>query len=195
MNTMYAILYTILWPFFNLFHPGRAVGRENIPTGGALVCSNHTTLSDPLFIVFAFRKKNRLRAMAKSELMNVPVIGWLLNKAGIFGVNRGKSDIAAIKLALKVLKDGEKLLLFPEGTRHSEGEAKTGAAMLAIRSGVPIVPVYIPREKKWFRPTTVIIGEPYYPEVQNKRATNEDYRAVSDDLMARIHALGEQAER
>lgn len=194
MSTVYSILYTILWPFFNLFHPCRAIGRENIPQGGALICSNHTTLSDPLYIVFAFRKKNRLRAMAKSELMRVPVLGWLLQKAGIFGVSRGKSDIAAIKLALKVLKDGEKLILFPEGTRHSNGEAKTGAAMLAIRSGVPIVPVYIPREKKWFRPIPVVIGEPYYPEIQNKRATNEDYRAVSDDLMTRIQALKERAD-
>jgi 1-acyl-sn-glycerol-3-phosphate acyltransferase len=194
MNTFYSILYVILWPFFNLFHPCKAIGREHIPAGGALVCSNHTTLSDPLYIVFAFQRKNRLRAMAKSELMRIPGLGWLLRKAGIFGVNRGKSDIAAIKLALKVLKDGEKLILFPEGTRHSDGEAKTGAAMLAIRSGVPIVPVYIPREKKWFRAIPVVIGEPYCPETQNKRATAEDYRAVSDDLMARIHALKEQAE-
>jgi 1-acyl-sn-glycerol-3-phosphate acyltransferase len=133
--------------------------------------------------------------MAKSELMRVPVLGWLLAKAGVFGVDRGKSDVGAIKQALKVLKGGERLMLFPEGTRFKEGDggaAKTGAAMLALRTGVPIVPVYIPREKKWLMRTPVIIGEPYYPGVKGQRATPEDYRAVADDLMARIHALGEQ---
>jgi 1-acyl-sn-glycerol-3-phosphate acyltransferase len=195
MSAAYTFFYLLLWPFFNLLHPCRAIGREHIPEGGALICANHTCLSDPLFVVFAFQKKNRLRFMAKSELMRVPVLGWLLAKAGVFGVDRGKSDVGAIKQALKVLKGGERLMLFPEGTRFKEGDggaAKTGAAMLALRTGVPIVPVYIPREKKWFGRTPVIIGEPYYPGVKGQRATPEDYRAVADDLMARIHALGEQ---
>jgi len=195
MTTAYLFVYCLLWPFFNLFHPCKAIGRDHIPEGGALVCANHTCLSDPLFAVYAFRKEHRLRFMAKSELMRVPVLGWILSKAGVFGVERGRSDVGAIKLALKVLRGGEKLMLFPEGTRQKEddgSEAKTGAAMLALRTGVPIVPVYIPRKKKWFAPTPVIIGEPYYPVVKGKRATSEDYRTVADDLMVRIYTLGEQ---
>ena len=115
---------------------------------------------------------------------------------GVFGVDRGKSDVKAIKEALRVLKEGHKLLLFPEGTRFRSGEtqgAKTGAAMLALRTGVPIVPIWMPAKKKWFRRTPVVFGEAYYPEMpEGAKPTNEDYRRVADDLLARIMALGAQ---
>ena len=196
MRTVYAILYCIIFPFFNLVHPCRAVGREHIPEGGVLVCANHTAASDPFFLVFAFRLKHQVRAMAKAELIRVPVIGWLLSKAGVFGVDRGKADVGAIKQAMKFLKGGEKVLLFPEGTRIKDGgagEAKTGAAMLAVRCGVPILPVYISEKKKWFGRTPVIIGEPYYPVTAGRRATTEEYNAIADDMMARVRALKAQA--
>lgn len=194
MDRFYHVIYAVVWPFFNLFHPVRAVGREHIPEGAALICPNHTKASDPFFVVFAFKRKHVMRAMAKAEVMRVPVIGWLLGKAGVFGVNRGAADINAVKTALRFLKEGRKLLMFPEGTRVEEGEnveAKTGAAMFAVRTGAPIVPVYIPAKKRWFRPTTVVIGQPFYPKVADRKGTSEEYRAIADDLMARIHALEE----
>lgn len=117
MRMFYAVIYTIIWPFFNLVHPHRAIGREHIPEGGVLVCGNHTSLSDPLFLAFAFHKKYQLRPMAKAELLRVPFIGWILKRVGVFGVERGKSDVGAIKQAMKYLKEGEKVLLYPEGTR------------------------------------------------------------------------------
>ncbi len=187
-------LYAVVWPFFNLVHPVKAVGRENIPEGAALICPNHTRASDPFFVLYAFKRKHIMRAMAKAEIMRVPVIGWVLRKAGVFGVERGTADINAVKTALRVLKDGYKLLLFPEGTRVGEGEsveAKTGAAMFAVRTGSPIIPVYVPAKKRWFRPTTVVIGQPYYPQVAGRKGTSEEYRAISDELMERIYALGE----
>ena len=192
MRTVYAILYCIIFPFFNLVHPCRAVGREHIPEGGVLVCANHTAASDPFFLVFAFRLQHQVRAMAKAELIRVPVIGWLLSKAGVFGVDRGKADVGAIKQAMKFLKGGEKVLLFPEGTRIKDGgagEAKTGAAMLAVRCGVPILPVYVPEKKRWFGRTPVVIGEPYLPHVESRKGTQEEYEAITADLMARIRAL------
>lgn len=197
MDRFYHVIYAVVWPFFNLFHPVRAVGREHIPEGAALICPNHTKASDPFFVVFAFKRKHVMRAMAKAEVMRVPVIGWLLGKAGVFGVNRGAADINAVKTALRFLKEGRKLLMFPEGTRVEEGEnveAKTGAAMFAVRTGAPIIPVYIPAKKRWFRPTTVVIGQPFYPKVADRKGTSEEYRAIADDLMTRIHALEEAAK-
>ena len=99
-----------------------------------------------------FRKRT-LCGWDKIQLIRVPVIGWLLGKAGIFGVDRGHADMHAAKTALRCLKEGHKLLIFPEGTRVEEGEnvdAKAGAAMFATRTGVPIVPTYIPAQKHWF---------------------------------------------
>ena len=74
-----------------------------------------------------------------------------------------------------------------------ESEAKSGAAMLAVRTGVPIVPVYIPEKKNWFRFTNIVIGEPYYPQVESKKGTAEEYKVIAEDLMERIHALEAKA--
>ncbi len=192
----FRVLYAIVWPFFNLVHPGKVTGRAGVPQGPCLLCGNHTRLSDPFFIIFAMGRKDHPQVMAKMELMRIPVLGFLLKKVGVFGVDRGKSDVHAIKEAIRVLKEGRKLLLFPEGTRFKDGEtqgAKTGAAMLALRTGVPIVPIWMPAKKKWFRRTPVVFGEPYYPPApaNGRHATPEEYRAIADDLLARIMALGE----
>lgn len=197
MRTFYAVIYSIVWPFFNLVHPQETIGRDHIPEGGALVCGNHTAMSDPVFLAFAFHRSHQLRPMAKAELLRVPFIGWILKRVGVFGVERGKSDIGAIKQSMKFLKEGEKVLLFPEGhrvreSRGEQGEAKNGAAMLAVRCGVPILPVYVPEKKPWFRRTTVVIGEAYMPQVASRKGTAEEYEAITADLMKRIRALGEQ---
>jgi len=192
MKLAYTIIYCVIWPFFNLFHPCKAVGRENLPEGAAILCPNHTRMSDPFFVVFAMTLKHKPQVMAKAELMRLPVIGWLLSKAGVFAVDRGRSDVGAIKRAMKCLKDGDKLLMFPEGTRSKDGkleEAKTGAAMLAVRSGVPLVPMYIPAEKKWFRRTPVVFGEPFYPRTETRKGSSEEYKAIALELTRRIAGL------
>lgn len=189
----FRVFYAIVWPFFNLIHPIKAVGREGVPEDGCLLCGNHTRYSDPLFIVFALGRKKHPYIMGKAELFRNPILGWILTKCGVISVDRGKSDVKAIKESLRILKDGQKLLLFPEGTRVKEGdeqEGKTGAAMLAARTGVPIVPVWVPARLGWFRKTTVVFGEPYYPELPtDHKANTEDYRRIADDLMERIRAL------
>lgn len=197
MKTCFSLLYCMIWPFFNLFHPCRAIGRENVPDGAAILCPNHTRMSDPFFVVFAMGLKVKPRVMAKAELMKVPVIGWILKKAGVFAVERGKSDVGAVKEAIKCLKGGDKLLLFPEGTRHKDGtldeSGKTGAAMFSVRTGAPLVPIYVPAEKKWFRRTPVVFGEPFFPQVEGRKGSAEEYKLIAKDLMSRIAALEEQA--
>ena len=187
-------LYAVIWPFFNLIRPLRVVGRENIPEGPAVICPNHTTIGDPFYVVYAFGRHYPVRAMAKIQILRVPVIGWLLSKAGVFGVDRGHADMKAVKTALKFLKDGNKLLLFPEGTRVRKGEdvaAKTGAAMFATRSGVPLVPIYIQRKKRLFARNAVVIGQPYHPQYAGRKPTPEELDAITGDLMDRVRALGE----
>ena len=196
MNVVYAIIYPFVWIFMRLFHPWRAVGLENLPEGAALLCGNHTTAGDPLYVVCCLGRRRQTHVMAKEEVMKWPVIGFILKKAGVFGVKRGKADVAALKEALRVLKCGERLLIFPEGTRVKEGEtseAHTGAAMFSTRTGAPLVPVYIQPKKRLFRKTAVVFGEPYHPDFEGSRPTSEDYRRIAGELMARIRALEEQA--
>lgn len=195
MNRVYWFFYLLVRPFFYIIHPWKTIGRENIPKGGALVCANHTRNSDPLYITYAFGRDHVLNIMAKDELKKWPIIGPILAKTGLIFVKRGQSDIGAIKTALKYLKKEGQLLIFPEGTRHDEtGEGKSGAVMIAIRSGVPIVPVYVPAKKKWFRRTSVTIGEPYYPFTEERRANSEDYRIATEVMMAHITALKEPSQ-
>lgn len=193
-NKLYAVLYPIIWIFMRIFHPWKGIGVENIPEGGALLCGNHTSLGDPLYVVCAMGWRRQTHVIAKEEIMSWPVIGFLLRHVGVIGIKRGKADVGAIKEAMRVLKKGERLIIFPEGTRVKEGqtsEAHTGAAMFATRTGVPVVPMYISPKKKIFRKTTVIFGQPYHPEYAGKKPTPDDYQRIADDLMARIRALGE----
>lgn len=187
-------LYIVIWPFFNLFRPIRAIGKENIPDGPAVICPNHSTIGDPFYVVFGFGYKYVMRALAKIQIMRLPFIGWILGKGGVFGVDRDTADLKAVKNGLKSLKDGRKLLLFPEGTRVRDGmtvEAKTGAALFATRTNSPLLPVWIPRKKKLFRFNTIVIGEPYYPEYEGRKPSTEDLERITADLMQRINKLGE----
>jgi len=192
MNKLYTLVYVVIWLAYKIVHPWQALGNTQMPEGGVLICGNHSTLSDPLYVLLALGNRQQTRVMAKAELMRIPVLGFLLKKAGVFGIDRGKADVQAIKTAMKILKNGERLLLFPEGTRveaGAEGNARSGAAMLATRTGVPVVPVYIPRKKNWFRKTTLVFGEPYIPTFEGRKATAEDYERIGAELMERIYSL------
>ncbi len=107
MDSWFHFLYAVIWPFFNLIRPIRAVGRENIPDGPAVICPNHTTIGRPLLCGIRLRTEAiPCGPWPRSRLCRCPVIGWLLGKAGVFGVDRGHADMKAVKTALKFLKDG-----------------------------------------------------------------------------------------
>lgn len=125
MNIVYILAYLVIWPVFRLLKPTKAIQKQNLPKGGALYCANHTRMSDPLFVAYAMGWPNQIHVMAKEEVMHWPVLGWILKHGGIFGVKRGQSDVAAIKTAMKYLKAGEKLLMFPEGTVIRTGSLET----------------------------------------------------------------------
>lgn len=191
----YELAYSVskvIFKLCTLHKPTKVYGQENIPEGGAVLCANHVHNSDPFYITYSFQRSDHLWIMAKEELKHWPVVGPLLDWLGfLIWVKRGKSDVGAVKAALKALKGGEKLLIFPEGTRNDElGEGKTGAAMMAIRTGVPIVPIHISPSRKAFQPVEVRIGEAYQPFTEDRRANAEDYRVATDVLMEKIKALG-----
>ena len=181
-------LYSLVIPVVKLLYPMRSSGRENIPDGPALVCANHSNLVDPLLVAAAFGKKNFMHFMAKLELSTEPITGEILKSRGVYFVDGGRQDIDAIRNTMRFLKRGEKVCMFPEGTRVSEDnsvEAKTGAVRIASKMKVPIVPVYIPRRKKIFAKTEVLIGEPFLVEGK----THEEYAELADGVMERIYEL------
>ncbi len=197
INRMFQFIYLIVWPFFNLVHPIKVLHKERLPQGAALVCPNHTSLSDPVIMMLAGGRKAGIRAMAKQELLDTPVLGKIVAALGVFGVRRGAADVGAVKTAIRYLKAGDKVIMFPEGTRAAEGqdlEAKNGVAMIALRTGAPIFPVYIQPKKRWFRWTYVVYGEPFYPACEHKRPTEEDYHRIGLEWKKRVQELGESVK-
>ncbi len=187
---VFLLVYLVLYPFFRL----RVRGKENLPAGGCVVASNHSALIDPILIIFALGWQKTYRVMGKKELFPNKLFGAVLRWVGVFPVDRSKNDVNAMKTAIQTLKDGKRLIIFPEGTRVKEGqgEAKLGAAMFAMRTKVPIVPVYVTRDKRIFRRSEVIFGQPI-PSDGPAKPTSEDYRALSEQMMAQIALLEENA--
>ena len=137
--------------------------------------ATHTAMSDPLVFGLCISASEPAPSYGKGQSFYGSPLSVGFSAMWVCSVwNGGKSDVGAIKQAMKYLKEGEKVLLYPEGhriheSRGEQGEAKNGAAMLAVRCGVPILPVYVPEQKPWFRRTTVVIGEPYMPQVSSRK--------------------------
>ena len=140
-NRFYRFIRATWRPFATFLHPLRVEGLENLPKDQpVLLCANHSSAVDPILLICAMRQDFPLRIMAKKQLMKIPVVGAFLRAIGVFGVDRGNSDIAAVKTSIQSLRDGWNLLVFPEGTRVKEPgsvDVKGGVGMMAIRSGVP----------------------------------------------------------
>lgn len=185
----YPVSFCIMSPIVHFLWPFRIKGMEHTPKGAAIVCANHQSNLDPVLIAMSFGNKFPLRFMGKKELFDIPILKSWLNSIGAFPINRSEADIVAIRTAMKYLKSGDKIMMFPEGTRVSPEEsvaAKTGAVRIASKMHVPILPVYVKSKHRVWHFSHVYVGEPYYPEAPHGK---EDYAALSQELMDRIYAL------
>ena len=187
----YLFLYIVIWPFVKLFYPCRCYGRENIPEGAAILCPSHSNLPDPFFVSLGMGINSFMHHLAKEESRKIPVLGWIMEHMGSIFVDREEQDIDAYRSCIRVLKAGEKLMVFPEGTRVHGNDVvkpKSGVIRMAAKTHVPIVPIYMPRDKKIFHPFKVVFGEPYYIE----NAGRNDYDRLAQELMDKIWALGRE---
>lgn len=168
-------------------------GRENVPEKGAIIVApNHKSDWDPPLIGVAF-KTRIIHYMAKEELFKNPVFGWVLRQFGTFPVKRGTVDRTAIRQAMKELKAGNPLGIFPEGTRIRKeglGRFHSGMASLALMTGTPVIPVAVigsrdmPKRKG---PLAVLIGKPV--PVEKQRATDEKVAELNDIVKGKIQEL------
>ena len=196
MNSLYRhfrIAYCFIIPIVRMLFPLRIHHAERLPDGPMVVCAPHSALVDPILIMAVLTIRRYPRYLAKKELFSIPVVGAFLRWIGMIPVDRGNADISSIKAALKVLKEKGIIGIFPEGTRVREeqaSEAKTGAVMLASRTGVPLLPVWMPRKKRLFHKVDVVVGEAYTLPVL--RGSGE-YKAYAEELMRRIGLLEKEA--
>ncbi|MBQ8003601.1 MAG: 1-acyl-sn-glycerol-3-phosphate acyltransferase [Oscillospiraceae bacterium] len=171
----------------------RITGQENLPEGASVVCANHTSMLDPFFAAMLFTTKNLPVFMGKIELFRIPVIGAVLRTIEAIPVDRGSTSISTLRDAINHLKNGRKVVIFPEGTRVS-GEAdvagaKTGAAMIACRAGVSMLPVYISGKKRIFGRVDVIVGKPVETD-SFAGSGSVKYKAVVERVFGEILSLG-----
>lgn len=169
---------------FRLFYRVKIYGRENIPDGPCVVCSNHSQLTDPFFLLVAVRARHDISSMAKKELFEHPFVSWFVTGLGAFPVDRSISDITAIKTAIKALRDGRKLAIFPEGSRSADGEVKDGAAMIAIKTNSYILPIFITKNKKFMSRVNIVIGETFQVSKDDSGYSN-----ASREILRRIYEL------
>ena len=170
----------------------KVYGAERVPReGGAVLAVNHFHYIDPA--AFGTACPRRIVYAAKVEAHLVPGLGQLIRSHGTLSVRRGESDRDALRRMREVVRAGDLLGMFVEGTRQRggvPGEAKPGAAMVAIQEGVPIVPaaVYGSLEWNWnFRPVSVAFGEPM--RLDEYPRNSQGYRGASEEVMEEIRRL------
>ena len=131
----FATVYDIVKPIATFLHPIRVEGLENVPKEGpVLLCPNHSSNWDPILLICALGREANLQIMGKNQLFKIPILRTFLRKMGVFPVDRGHSDIGAVKRSIQALKDGFMLMVFPEGTRvrkkNRGARPKGGVAMM-----------------------------------------------------------------
>jgi len=170
------------------------IGKENIPKeGGLIFCGNHISYLDPPLIVVTATRK--VRFMAKEELKTESLIFRYLIFAynGIY-VKRDSKDIGPLKEAMKALKNGECIGIFPEGTRNgmekNDGKFKNGAAYMALKTGAKIIPIGIRGEAKPWHKVTIEYGKPMdFSELLKDKTAKELEDYVSEQLKQEIIKL------
>jgi cytidylate kinase len=199
-SRFYAVARPIAWAVMRLMWRLEGRGTAHVPaTGPVLLVANHSSVLDPALVGGVAPRQ--LSFLAKAELFGVPGFGRLIHALNARPVRREGADAAALRVALRVLEQGGALLVFPEGTRGEEGrlrEPKPGAALLAVLSGAPVVPVLVrgsgaawPRGRSLPRPAKVVVtfGAPLRFARPAGAARKDYYDAVSRDMMAAIAQL------
>lgn len=201
MRGLYGFLHRMLAVPFRFIFNIRVNGAENEPApenGAYLVCSNHMSAWDPIWIGVATRRQ-QLHFMAKAELFRIPLISRFIRALGAYPVNRRTADVSSIKNAINLLKSGNSVGLFPQGTRRSGvnpclTEVKNGAGMIALKAQAQVLPVFIGTKKfksSAFTRKNITIGRPIpFSEIENVYNREGSYAAVSRLIFDRICALG-----
>lgn len=188
----YSVIKFLANIIFRILYRVKTYGVENVPASGKFIlCSNHANNLDPVFVSMVMPRQ--ISWMAKKELFKYKTIASIVYKLGAFPVDRSQSDISAIKNALKVLKQGKVLGIFPEGTRVKSMDleaVKPGVALLSIRSDSPILPIHIESNYKLFSKINIYIGKPM--DITNEdgiKLSTDDYIEKSKLVLKTIYGL------
>lgn len=198
--SLYDLAKTVLRPATRLAFAARVSGVENVPASGPLVvAANHRSYLDPPLLGTWFPRT--IHFMAKKELFAIPVLSGLIKQVHAFPVDRERADLASIRRALHILKEGGVVGIFPEGTRNLDGDvkARSGAVLIAATAGCPVVPVALVNTQFAVRrlrasKVEVRIGQPIVLQGSSRKATKAELERWTEELTAAIDALWKYSE-
>ena len=184
----------------------KAQGVHHIPReGGVLLVSNHVSFLDPVIVGSAANRE--VHYMARSNAFDIPGLGQLISAYNAYPVNRGAADLGALRKTLSLLKAGNVVLIFPEGTRSADGtlgKARDGACFIAHRAGVPTVPVFhsgaermLPRGSRRLRRAQlrVVFGTPIELTAEESENKRDMYKQMGEQMMQAIADLRDSRPR
>lgn len=197
-KNFYMKAHRLLAPPIRFFQRIKPVGIENIdPEKSYIVCSNHIAAKDVIMIAAAYPKQ--IRFIAKKELFSIPLLGWLIKKLGAIKLDRGGSDVAAIKTSVNLAKAGQNIAIFPQGHRYpgvnpATTPKKNGAALIAYKSESDILPVCIKVKNNkyaFLRKIEIVFGKPIKnSSLGFKDGGNEEYEKATNIIFNEVLRLG-----
>lgn len=190
---LYKLAVCLVKFVFVVFFGSRAKGLENFPSDqNCIILGNHIHAFDPLMVAIYY-KHNEIHFIGKESLFRNRFIGAFLRKLHAFPVNRGETDMKAMRASMQVLRDGHVLGIFPEGHRQADQQVKsleTGVAVMALRSDVPVVPVYIRGKYRPFGKLRLAVGAPIdLSDLRSGRADMQALETVKSRIMDTLDAL------
>ena len=199
---VYAIVSVLLRLLFTLDYHGTEIIKEYKTNGRPFViCSNHISAVDPLFIIVGRGKGRKFTIMGKEELFKIGILAWFFTQLGVIPVARGTGDKGVLEKAINDAKDGAGILIFPEGTRgngNEMGKIKSGAFAVAAAAQADIIPVRIiyhtkTGRMKLFCKVTTAFGQPLKIEdTQLDNGSRQQIRVVKAQLEESFAALLEE---
>ncbi|HWA09056.1 MAG TPA: lysophospholipid acyltransferase family protein [Opitutaceae bacterium] len=198
MTPVYGFFHYLSVVVYDMFFRGEVAGLENLPKDGAfLIASNHASLLDPPIV--GSQVSRQLCFFARKTLWKPGLASWWLDAVGTIPVDRdGGTDVTAIKRVLRALGEGRALILFPEGTRSTDGRlqtAKPGVGLIACRTQVPVVPARIFGSFEAFgrsgglrpgTPVSVVFGPPLPASAYDPGTGKDRYQRASERIMGAI---------
>ena len=195
MNKLNFFLF-MLYPLNAFFYPYKFYGNTKVGKGAYIYIGNHYSMWDIFYP--ARTTKEGVHFVAKSSVTEAPILRIWAKQLGVITAMRDGSDIRALTDAMKCLKNGEKVVIYPEGTRNKISDEEFlpfhgGFALMAIRTKTPIIPFVICNRPKIFRKTHVVFGEPTeLTEYYDRKLTKEDYENAEKKVVDQMYGLREK---
>lgn len=200
MRPVYWCCYSLAKVLARFFLSYRVIGREKlIEDGPALIACNHASFLDPPLVGIAF--KHEIHFLARKTLFR-GFFGWLYPRLNSVPVDQERADFTSLKTIIRILRDGGRVLIFPEGQRTWDGtlcEPQPGVGLVIAKARVPVIPVRLfgtdealPRGSRWPRvvDVTLVVGDPIeFTEEELNVRSKDEYKAISERVMNAVAAL------